>query len=274
MNTCLRCGLALALMLPAFGCAGGAELQEKNDAAAPGDVVTVGPAVYRERIIIRKPLTLVGEGFPAIAGDGTDKTVRIEADRVTLRGFRISGSGLNLSNETRLENNQITHNAVGLSFNQCNRNQVIGNEITHNYIGLRFGSNSDDNRFSANVFVKNLHPVEVAGETGTNRWSVSGVGNFWEGAQGLDLDADGVNDLPHRELDLFGVLRRDFPAIALLSESPAVKLLRFAHERAKLPGFQSIEDDAPLMRPPERLASTLPSLALERSDVRKHDPPE
>ena len=99
MNTCLRCGLALALMLPAFGCAGGAELQEKIDAAAPGDVVTVGPAVYRERIIIRKPLTLVGEGFPAIAGDGTDKTVRIEADRVTLRGFRISGSGLNLSND-------------------------------------------------------------------------------------------------------------------------------------------------------------------------------
>ncbi|MGA9579649.1 MAG: NosD domain-containing protein [Terrimicrobiaceae bacterium] len=421
MNTCLRCGLALALMLPAFGCAGGAELQEKIDAAAPGDVVTVGPAVYRERIIIRKPLTLVGEGFPAIAGDdaavfvtGNDATIeaneiedslhgvylkKVSGSRVlnnrirgkttlaaadgsiendlgqsaencdtgtlvsnrrgngihqwncerneiagneisdtrdgmyfsfttesrvennvihhvryglhymysdanvfadntfadnaagaaimfskglTIRGNRfVENSGMRAYglifqsvDETRLENNQITHNAVGLSFNQCNRNQVIGNEITHNYIGLRFGSNSDDNRFSANVFVKNLYPVEVAGETGTNRWSVSGVGNFWEGAQGLDLDTDGVNDLPHRELDLFGVLRRDFPAIALLSESPAVKLLRFAHERAKLPGFQSIEDDAPLMRPPERLASTLPSLALERSDVRKHDPPE
>ena len=62
----------------------------------------------------------------------------------------------------------------------------------------------------------------------------------------LDLDRDGINDLPHRELDLFGVLRRDFPAIAFLSESPAVKLLRFANERAVIPGMSSIEDPAPL----------------------------
>jgi hypothetical protein len=41
-------------------------------------------------------------------------------------------------------------------------------------------------------------------------------------------------------------LRRDFPVIAFLSESPAVKLLRFANERAVIPGMSSIEDPAPL----------------------------
>ena len=71
-------------------------------------------------------------------------------------------------------------------------------------------------------------------------------GNLWDTELDLDFDRDGIVDLPHRELDLFGILRRDFPAIAFLSESPAVKLLRFANERAVIPGMSSIEDPAPL----------------------------
>jgi nitrous oxidase accessory protein len=144
----------------------------------------------------------------------------------------------------------IEQNAVGLSFSQCNRNSVTGNRVAENYVGLRFGGNSDDNAFSMNSLLRNVHPVEMIGETGTNRWAIGGVGNYWDGSTAFDLDRDGINDLPHRELDLFGVLRRDFPAIAFLSESPAVKLLRFAHERATLPGLNSIEDRAPLAGPP------------------------
>ena len=60
------------------------------------------------------------------------------------------------------------------------------------------------------------------------------------------MNRDGINDLPHRELDLFGPLRRTMPGIAFLSGSPALKLLRFANERAAIPGLQAIEDPAPL----------------------------
>jgi hypothetical protein len=52
--------------------------------------------------------------------------------------------------------------------------------------------------------------------------------------------------LPHRELDLFGPLRRNLPEIAFLSGSPAVRLLRFANDHAALPGLAAIEDPAPL----------------------------
>jgi nitrous oxidase accessory protein len=165
---------------------------------------------------------------------------------VNNRGFRAYGLIFQSMDDCRLEGNIIEHNAVGLSFNQCNRNRVTGNSVAQNYIGLRFGSNSDENAFSLNDFTGNLHPVEVAGENGTNRWSLAGVGNRWDGVLAFDLDRDGINDLPHREMDLFGVLRRDFPSIALLSESPALKLLRFAHQRAALPGVSSIEDRSPL----------------------------
>ncbi len=410
-------GLVLLLLSCA---ASGASLQPQIDAASPGATITAPSGIYEGAIVINKPLTLIGAGLPTIQGNGQGKVVHIAAEGVTLRGFRIRGSGLNLSNDeaavfvtanratvegntiedslhgvylkkanacrvlnnriagtttiaretdsieagigvspencdlvanrrgngihqwncergviagneitetrdgiyfsftnhTRCENNTIHHvryglhymysddnvflgntfsenaagaalmfskrlvirdnrfinnrgfrayglilqslddcrlesnsierNAVGLSFNQCNRNHVIGNTVARNYIGLRFGANSDDNGFSANSFAHNLHPVEVTGDNGTNQWSLAGVGNYWDGAASFDLDRDGINDLPHRELDLFGVLRRDFPAIALLSESPAIKLLRFAHQRAALPGLHSIEDRASL----------------------------
>lgn len=166
---------------------------------------------------------------------------------VNNRGYRAYGLIFQSSDNSRLEQNEISENAVGLSFNQCNQNEVIANRVTRNYIGLRFSSNSDGNRFTENVFTGNLHPIETgASDVSGSLWAVHGVGNLWDTELKLDLDRDGIVDLPHRELDLFGILRRDFPAIAFLSESPAVKLLRFANERAVIPGMSSIEDPAPL----------------------------
>jgi nitrous oxidase accessory protein len=166
---------------------------------------------------------------------------------VNNRGYRAYGLIFQSSDSSRLEQNEISENAVGLSFNQCNQNEIVGNRVTRNYIGLRFGSNSDGNRFSENVFAGNLHPIETgASDVSGSLWAVKGVGNLWDTELELDLDRDGIIDLPHRELDLFGILRRDFPAIAFLSESPALKLLRFANERAVIPGISSIEDPAPL----------------------------
>jgi nitrous oxidase accessory protein len=166
---------------------------------------------------------------------------------VSNRGYRAYGLIFQSSDNSRLEQNDISENAVGLSFNQCNQNEVAGNRVTRNYIGLRFGSNSDGNRFTENIFTGNLHPIETgASDVSGSLWAVHGVGNLWDTEHELDLDRDGIVDLPHRELDLFGILRRDFPVIAFLSESPAVKLLRFANERAVIPGMSSIEDPAPL----------------------------
>jgi nitrous oxidase accessory protein len=166
---------------------------------------------------------------------------------VNNRGHRAYGLILQSSDRSKLEQNEITSNAVGLSFNQCNDNEITGNRVSQNYIGFRFGSNSSGNRFTENVFRRNLHPVETGGSDGSeNRWAVNGVGNYWDSDLETDLDRDGINDLPHRELDSLGILRRDFPVVAFLSESPALKLLRFANERAVVPGLSAIEDPSPL----------------------------
>jgi nitrous oxidase accessory protein len=166
---------------------------------------------------------------------------------ISNRGYRAYGLIFQSADNSRLEQNEISENAVGLSFNQCNHNEIVANRVTRNYIGLRFGSNSDANRFTENIFTGNLHPIETgASDVSGSLWAVHGVGNRWDTELELDLDRDGIVDVPHRELDLFGILRRDFPEIAFLSESPGVKLLRFANERAVIPGMSSIEDPAPL----------------------------
>lgn len=163
------------------------------------------------------------------------------------RGHRAYGLIVQSCDDSAFEYNEITENAVGLSFNQCNSNRIAANRVTQNYIGLRVGSNSDDNIFTENIFARNIHPVETGGsDVSGARWMLNGIGNFWDDAVTLDLDRDGINDLPHRELDLLGVLRRDFPSVGFLSASPALKLLRFANERAVLPGVNTIQDRAPL----------------------------
>jgi nitrous oxidase accessory protein len=176
------------------------------------------------------------------------------------RGSRAYGILFQSDENVRVENNLIRNNAVGFSFQQANGFVVRGNEVNGNYIGLRFNGNSDGNSFSENRFTQNLHPIDAAGSGDNNHWAEQGVGNFWSGLELFDLNGDGINDLPHREIDLFGPLRHDFPAIALLSGSPAVRLLRYANERAAIPGLESIEDPAPLtadfwMRRARRAAS-------------------
>ena len=162
------------------------------------------------------------------------------------RGSRAYGILFQSDEEVRVENNLIRHNAVGLSFQQAIRFVVRGNEISNNYIGFRFYGNSDDNSFTENRFLQNAHPVDADGAGSNNHWAVQGVGNFWGDQEIMDLNRDGIGELPHRELDLFGPLRRDLPEIAFLSGSPAVRLLRFANDHAALPGLAAIEDPAPL----------------------------
>ncbi len=162
------------------------------------------------------------------------------------RGSRAYGILFQSDEDVRVENNVIRNNAVGLSFQQAIGFVVRANDISSNYIGIRFQGNSDNDSFTENRFSQNLHPVDVDGAGDNNHWALNGIGNFWNDGAEIDLSQDGIGDLPHRELDLFGPLRRDFPAIAFLSDSPAVKLLRFANERAQIHGLNSISDPAPL----------------------------
>lgn len=162
-------------------------------------------------------------------------------------GHRAYGIVMVAVDNSRLEENRFTGNSIGLFLELSNSNILLSNTITHGYIGVRLTGSSDTNRFSRNLFSANLHPVEIDSSLGDNDWAIDGAGNHWGTAE-IDLNGDGIGDLPHRETDLLGALRRPFPMVALLSGSPAIDLVRFAQHAAPLPRVPTIVDPAPLVR--------------------------
>lgn len=67
-------------------------------AAAAGDTVLVAPGTYRERLVIERAVTLIGEGWPTIDGGGEGHVVEALAP-VVIRGFVIRGSGIDVDLE-------------------------------------------------------------------------------------------------------------------------------------------------------------------------------
>ncbi|MFV0415267.1 MAG: NosD domain-containing protein [Chthoniobacterales bacterium] len=187
------------------------------------------------------------EGNAAGAAIMYSKNLIVTGNRFVFNeGYRAYGLLLNSVDNTRIEGNFLTHNTVGIYIENNNRNTIIGNEIKDNYIGVRMTASSNDNSFTQNHFAGNMHAAEMAGQNESNTWSVDGIGNYWQNADTVDIDADGIGDLPHREADLIGDLRRDAPITGLLSGSPGLSLLEFIHRHAKLPGIDAIEDPYPL----------------------------
>lgn len=191
----------------------------------------------------------------SFADNAAGAALMFSAD-IVLRGNRFTsnrsqrsyGLLLHTVDRTLIEGNVVQGNTVGLYLESNNTNVVRNNEIAGNYIGLRISDSSGDNTFSENSFVRNVHPVEMSGRSEGNHWVSGGRGNHWEGALALDLNRDGVADLPHREVDVFGPWRREFPAIGLLSGSPGERLIRFIYSRVPVRGLLGVSDARPLVR--------------------------
>jgi nitrous oxidase accessory protein len=178
----------------------------------------------------------------------------MNSNRLVLRRNRFVGNHsqraygvlLQSIDDTVIENNVIAGNTLGLFIEAGNRDTIRGNRITANYVGIRVGGSTSDSLFFDNVFAGNIHPVETDGGMGSNLWAVAGHGNYWDDALKLDLNHDGIADVPHFEPDLFGESRRTFPAIGLLSASPGERLLRWIESRLALPGLPGVKDPKPL----------------------------
>jgi nitrous oxidase accessory protein len=67
--------------------------------AAAGDTVRIPAGVYHEHIVLDKPLTLVAAGHAVLDGGDAGDVVVIAAPNVTLDGFVVRGSGIDLAQE-------------------------------------------------------------------------------------------------------------------------------------------------------------------------------
>ena len=167
------------------------------------------------------------------------------------------GYGLLLQTMTdgHFVDNRMTQNGTGIYLENSTRNVFEENVVAANYRGLRITGSSMENQFGRNLIRSNLHTAAVAGMSATNEWQVDGVGNFWGPRGLLDVNADGVSELPYRTVDLLGGRREDFAYVDLLAASPGLALLEEALRRVPSLDVPAITDEAPLLQPPAQLVA-------------------
>jgi nitrous oxidase accessory protein len=115
------------------------EIGRRIAAATPGQTLTIEAGVYRERLRIDKPLRLEARGEVVLDGGGRGDVVEIVAPDVTLCGFTIRNTGIDLDQENcgiralaprvRLENNTLNDVLFGIDLREAPDSQVIGNRI-------------------------------------------------------------------------------------------------------------------------------------------------
>ncbi|MFP4227883.1 MAG: nitrous oxide reductase family maturation protein NosD [Salinivenus sp.] len=168
---------------------------------------------------------------------------------------------------SRFANNRLIQNGTGVYLENSTGNAFAENEVASNYRGLRFTGSSMDNRFGRNLIRGNLNTATVSGASATNAWHLDGRGNYWGPRGLLDANADGVSELPHHTVDLFGERRSAFPYVDLLAGSPGLALLAEALGRVAGTGVPKITDSHALLQPPTPLkraggGGVVPLLAL------------
>ena len=165
--------------------------------AISGDVIKVKSGIYKERVVVDMPLSLVGvdigDGAPIIDAGGAGSAITLSSDGCELKGFVIKNSGSGKagikinSNRNILKENQVIENKwYGMYLENSSFNIISGNVIRNNKYGIWFTFDCDHNQVSRNLLLENSNYNAM--DLGDNLWKENTYGDF-------DED-DGVYHIP------------------------------------------------------------------------------
>jgi parallel beta-helix repeat protein len=136
---------------------GYATIQEaiNSGATSDGDVISVGPGIYYENIVVNRTLTIIAqEGTATIIDGGTTGTcVDITSSNVTFSGFTIRNSGVNASS--------------GICLDSVGNCSILDNTVTANYYGIYLNCSENDT-LRNNEMNDNIYNLEVDGNESAN----------------------------------------------------------------------------------------------------------
>ncbi len=147
-----------------------ASLREAIEMAPPGATVYVLGGVYREStLVVRKPLTLIGEDNPVLDGEGKYEILVVDSvDGFIIRGFVFRGSGisfmrdqaaLRLRNTSNcvVENNVFRDNFFAIYLENVHTCMVRGNDVQGPRRTENFSGNAIHVWSAYNIWVEGNH---------------------------------------------------------------------------------------------------------------------
>ena len=163
------------------------------------------------------------------------------------RNWGPSSYGLLLKDitDSKIDNNYIYKNSVGLYAEACNRLTVTNNEFIENGWAVKIMSNSLDNKFSKNNFIGNSFQVSTNGRQNFSTFD----NNYWSNYRGYDLDRDGFGDVPFRPVSLFSIVVEKEPATLILLRSLLIETFDLIERLIPSLTPETLIDNKPAMRP-------------------------
>lgn len=147
-----------------------------------------------------------------------------------------------ISDSEIMENNFIG-NTVAAYMEGSNRNHVALNIFDKNGWAIRILSSCDSNVFEGNAFLNNSLEVATNSEQSQNVF----IRNYWSHHKNVDLNNDGIADLPYQPTSFSSYILERYNISILLIKSPVLSLLDWAEKMFPALSPISLRDPEPLM---------------------------
>lgn len=114
-----------------------------HKAKAKDEILIYGKKIYKERLVIQKPITLKGVGTPIIDGRQRGDVIKVNADNVTIEGLQIQNSarssqvdycGVHVKDAqfVTVRNCVFRKNQFSVMFQNCKNGLIANNNISSN----------------------------------------------------------------------------------------------------------------------------------------------
>lgn len=158
-------------------------------------------------------------GIMIMDGDNFKITDNVIAENLDYRGHGIL---IFDSDHMDILNNRVTFNNTGLSLQDARDCKIKNNIFAGNYIGLDLKDKNERNTMINNNFIGNIVQTKIF--TSVEPMDLNGHGNYWDDYSGMDLNGDGIGEIPYESGKLFDKLVEENPMLQFFFESPTIKL--------------------------------------------------